>query len=537
VPLLGSSSAGAPQRLFESADFRRPLLVLWAIFVLFHFTELAGFSLSIDEESALFRSDPAVWMEQGRWLAYLIERFVLPPPVLPFFPLFVFGGFASLGYIAIAKCHGRDLADWRVLLLFVLFAAFPTQFFLLDFSFVTPSFGLALLLVCIGVALFDRAMDAMDAIDAVAGGRRRDLAGLFALQALLGAAALGVYESLILLMAAGCCGVFLLRALRGPGLAPRRVLALHAWLLGVLLASVALSALISHGLQGLLDTRATYSDRFVRLDRLAAAPGRVIGNTLREYWLVYGGRRAIYGYHYVTFPAVLALGAIALAAEAWRRSRSAAALVLLYLAGMTLIPFAIHPIAKGWMPYRTLVSVAYVVWFCAAAAALSPVTWIRRLGVALVIVVALQSLHTFATFQAQKRLVLDHDRRLASEIYQRIVAAVPDFDRRRTYPVEFYGAHAFDSPYKEVFRSTWSVSFFAWDRGNPERIVRFMNIAGYANLAAIDMATRKSLLPALREMPIWPAAGSVRVVDGIVLVRLGQEPGYIHMRAKNLPAP
>ena len=105
MPLLGSSSDGAPKRVFEPADFRRPFLTLWAIFALFYFSELAGFSLSIDEERALFRTDPAIWMEQGRWLAYLIERFVLPPPVLPFFPLFVFGGLISLGYIVVAKCH------------------------------------------------------------------------------------------------------------------------------------------------------------------------------------------------------------------------------------------------------------------------------------------------------------------------------------------------------------------------------------------------------------------------------------------------
>src|SRR5262245_5522091 len=104
----GSSSADAPKRLFEPADFRRPFLILWAIFVLFYFSELAGFSLSNDEEKALFRADPAVWLAQDRWLAYLIERFILPPPVLPFFPLFVFGGLVSLGYIVVAKCHGRD---------------------------------------------------------------------------------------------------------------------------------------------------------------------------------------------------------------------------------------------------------------------------------------------------------------------------------------------------------------------------------------------------------------------------------------------
>jgi hypothetical protein len=45
--------------------------------------------------------------------------------VLPYFPLFVFGALAGLGYIAVAKSHSRDLKDWRVLL-FVLFSGFPT---------------------------------------------------------------------------------------------------------------------------------------------------------------------------------------------------------------------------------------------------------------------------------------------------------------------------------------------------------------------------------------------------------------------------
>ena len=77
---------------------------------------------------------------------------------------------------------------------------------------------------------------------------------------------------------------------------------------------------------------------------------------------------------------------------------------------------------------------------------------------------------------------------------------------------------------------------------DPETTPNTRNLAAgdasdYPNLATVDMATRKSLLPTVREMPIWPAAGSVRVADGIVLVRLGQKPGYIHMRAKNLAAP
>ena len=39
-----------------------------------------------------------------------------------------------------------------------------------------------------------------------------------------------------------------------------------------------------------------------------------------------------------------------------------------------------------------------------------------------------------------------------------------------------------------------------------------------------------SLLPAFEKMPIWPAAGSVQVVDGVILVRLGKRPGTPHMQ-------
>jgi hypothetical protein len=531
VTLLGSSSAGTPKRLFVPADFQRPFLILWAIFVLFYFSELAGFSLSIDEEKALLRIDPDVWAAQDRWLAYLIERFVLPPPVLPFFPLFVFGALASLGYIAIAKCHDRDLADWRVLLLFVLFSAFPALFFLLDFSFVTPSFGVALLLACISLFLFGRVVDAM----AEPGARRRTLTGLFAVQALLGAGAIGVYQSLILLVAVGCCGIFLLRTLRGPALPLRRILILHAYLLGMLVASVALSYLIAYGLQWLVGNHPTYSGQFVRPDRFIESPWAVIQKILREYWTIYGGKRAVYGFRYVTFPALLVLGMVALAAQAWRRGRSAVVLVVLYMVGMTLIPFAIHVLSGGRLPYRTLVAVPYVFWFFAAAAALSSIAWIRRVGIALVIIVSIQCLYTFSSFQAQKRLVFDHDRELASQIYQRIVAEVPDFDRKRTYQVDFYGEHEFRSAYREVGGSTWSASFFEWDGGNPNRIVEFMTILGYSNLAGIDRATRTSLLPAAEKMPIWPAAGAVQMVDRIIVVRLGARPGIVHVQAAEEP--
>jgi len=522
----GSNSVDALKQLFDPRSFQRSFLALWVIFSIFYFSELANFSLSIDEEGAVFRSDAAAWAAQGRWLDYLIERFVLPPPVLPFFPLFLFGALVSLGYVIVARVHRYRLEEWPVLLVFILFSAFPVLYFVLDFSAATVSIGTGILLSCLCLALFDRALEAFAAPE----DRRNGKIGLFALQALLGAAAIGVYQSLILLVAVGCCGLFLLRYLRGPAMSPRQILLVHGYLAGNLLAGLILSLLISRGFQWLLGVQPSYLSGFVRPDRLLDAPLRVIRGLLKEYWAIYGGKRAVYGFRYVTFPALLLLGMFALAARARERGVKAILAIILYMLGITAIPFAINPVAGGTLPYRTLIAVPYVFWFFAAGAVLSHIPTVRRIAIALVILVSIQCLLTFSTFQAQKRLVLDHDRLLASELYQRIVGEIPDFDRSNTYRIDFYGAHEFHAIYRETDGSTWSASFFEWDGGNPRRIVDFMKIIGYSNFVQVDPMTREALLPIMEEMPIWPAAGSVRVVDGSILVRLGQKPGIRHKR-------
>jgi hypothetical protein len=515
-----------PRPLFDPRDFRRAFPILLAMFSIFYFSELANFSLSIDEEKAILREDAAVWIAQERWLCYLIERFILPPPVVPFFPLFLFGALASLGYIVLARAHQYRLEEWPVLLVFVLFSAFPILYFVLDFSFVAVSFGIGILLSCLCLFLFDRAMERI----AAPADRRGGWTGPFAIQVLAGAAAVGVYQSLILLIAVGCCGIFLLRYLRGPEMSLRQILLVHAYLACGVAGSVILSFLISRGFQWLVGVQPTYIARFVQPDQLLDSPLAVLRRLIKEYWAIYGGKRAVYGFRYVTFPALILLGMFALAARA-RRDAGSILFVILYMLGMTLIPFAINPVSGGDLPYRTLVAVPYVFWFFAAGAVAIHVAFVRRIAIALVIVVAIQCLFTFSTFQAEKRLVLDHDKLLASELYQRIVGQIPDFDRSKTYTIDFYGAHEFQSVYKEIDGSTLSGSFFEWDDGNPGRMVDFMRILGYANFVRLDRVRQQALLPVMQAMPIWPAEGSVKLADGIILVRLGEKPGVFHKKA------
>ena len=99
----------------------------------------------------------------------------------------------------------------------------------------------------------------------------------------------------------------------------RTILLVHAYLLAALVAGVVLSYLINYGLQWMIGHEQGISSRFVSPDRIIDSPWAVIQKILQQYWTVYGGKRTIYGYRYVTFPVLLVLGMIALAARTRHR--------------------------------------------------------------------------------------------------------------------------------------------------------------------------------------------------------------------------
>ena len=90
--------------------------------------------------------------------------------------------------------------------------------------------------------------------------------------------------------------------------------------------------------------------------------------------------------------------------------------------------------------------------------------------------------------------------------------------------VDFYGYKPFAAPFKRAWSATGGSSFFEWDGGNPERMIDYMRLIGFTNLV-LPTAAERPHLPLFQTMPVWPAEGSVRLANGIILVKLGLEPG------------
>lgn len=498
--------------------------ILFSLFFVFYFFQLASFWPSIDEEQAAFGTAGG-WIQEGRWGTFLFLRFILPRPIVPFLPLALFGVCMSLGYLLLLRAHDVKEPALAHYAAFPLFVAFPTWFFLANFSDLIAPAGFAMLLCCGAMLCFRHIAD--ECSGGMRGVAARRLLGLAALQTLMGAMATGTYQSFLFALASLGLGLVITMAWKR-GWSPGVILRTTG-LLGILLASTLLTYLaIMWIFLELLGQRLSYVTGLLHVPELWADPLRILGRTALQAFKVYMGHDLVYGLPAWSFGLILIAGFISVA-TAKTPSRWSRRLLLAVALGALAAPFALHPLSAGYLAYRSMVGVPSVMWMLAMAGLSSQrrtvvrITWVA-LGFAW-----FQMLSVFSVLQATDSLVGAHDRLLASAIYQRILDEEPPRTAEGKFKVDFYGAKPFETDYPRVPSETFGFSFFEWDGGNPYRIGRFMNLIGFDDIAVVsDDAERHRLIPAFKGMPVWPARGSVRIVGDATLVRLGEEPGHYH---------
>ncbi|RVB27062.1 hypothetical protein EN918_25495, partial [Mesorhizobium sp. M7A.F.Ca.CA.004.05.1.1] len=133
-----------PQIMLTRPSTIRPAINLFAIFAAMYFSELASFPLSVDEEVTAFRTDASVWIIQGRWGAYLIERFLIPHPVMPFLAPAVFGAGCVAAYLLVMDVINKQELSIAEYACFAIFCAFPTWFFIVEFYSNIAAIGVGL---------------------------------------------------------------------------------------------------------------------------------------------------------------------------------------------------------------------------------------------------------------------------------------------------------------------------------------------------------------------------------------------------------
>lgn len=465
--------------------------------------EIFNFTLSVDEEVHTFVGDSAAaWIGQGRWGMALLTVLLPPLSTTPFLStvLFCAGLAVAAALVAPVVVRGRAEGAFFVVLL----VASPVWPHLVQFS--TIAFGIGVGLAAVGIA----------AQGVTAPGRWPLLWSVLAL-----AFATAIYQTLPL---AFVVVVLLAVAAGGPAgpvdePAPRSPWAtlfrgaLCALAALLLYNAVRLAVQRAFASSGYIDVFLNWRDFLVSFDAASIRTGRFVREVL-------DGSHAMYAGEGLAFQLVSAGGLLGfLFGLLGRRERRAPARWLAVAALCCAVAVSMMPavIAAGYAPARTLVPFPFAFAVVGACSLRLPGPSWPKWGVlglvaltATWIVVAL----FYSDATARKR-----DELIAATLAHRIGAAAP----LSTEPVPFvlvgYLRHAEDRALRRI--EAFGVSFFEHDFGNPWRVEYYLRLLGVRNLVPQSVAAALPILPEIELMPSWPAPGSVALVNGLVVVKLG----------------
>ncbi|WP_161437922.1 MULTISPECIES: glucosyltransferase domain-containing protein [Pseudomonas] len=495
---------------------KKEFFILFLVATVLNSYFITNLSLSIDDEMGALRTDPEIWISQGRWAVYLIERFLLPLPAIPFIPYLILDVALALSYMLLVRAHGA-MPSWKSYIAFPVFCSFPTWWLIGEFSSNVPAVALGLFLTATSAYLSAPSLN----LETSKKSKFKTLAICLML-----ATAISCYQSLILFYLSVGLGVLLIGAISTTN-------NMTYWILrgGLRYLFLGIGGMISYFLlnkifQDISGSYSAYLSGFVKLDQFIDHPLAASLQIFDEAKSLYFGSAYYFGTSIGLAPYILLGSTLTVLITAYRKNKILSALV--WALALTT-PFLLHFLAgAGGMPMRTMISLAYVAWLMVfilltATRAFSPIIFAP---IALIYII--QLLDVNSQYIASATLTQKHDELLAADIYRRVGEIDKSFDRTKPVKIDFYGHKKFETVYAKAWSSTTQASFFDWDNGNILRILTYMKILGYPNLYAVDKDAARALTPVFMTMPVWPALGSVIKVDDTYLVRLSKDADPTH---------
>jgi hypothetical protein len=473
--------------------------------------EIFNFTLSIDEEivnSPYIQRAPLQAVKEGRATMALLAAVF---PVLGSVPVLSTALFCTcLGvsaYVLTRVLFRQPSAQWAFAGFFVSFPLWPH---IVEFS--TISWGIG-----IGVALMSLAF-----VFTLADLRWSAIRGVVVVSL-----ATGIYQNLYALFLIFVIILYLSVSLR---LAPDSVTESYQRN-----SCLRRSGLIAAGglvgyivLQRLVLTvfsvQLAYVQRHVRLGEFIRAPKQAISTTLRSSWNLLTGTDPLYlGYG----RALMLLPLIGLLMVVVRLLRPGPLKPLQRLLGfgglVAVLMIGLGPlvIGAGDVTARALFAWVPVAAFLAGVS-LSNARFERPLLAVLIAVLFISSWVTLSLFYTD-HLARQRDQLLAARIMSRVDRILETQPRDGPIPFVVVGPVRPKEPPYYGFQKlqVFGNSFFEHDGGNAYRVSAYLKILGVENMVPRRLADIASYRPVIDAMPVWPAAGSVAMVNGVLVIKLG----------------
>lgn len=473
-------------------------------------------SLSIDDEMGALRTDPEVWVSQGRWAVYLIEKFLIQLPAIPFLPYLILDIALTLSYMMIIRAHGAT-PSWKSYLTFPIFCSYPTWWLISEFSSNVPAVALGLLL-----SVFSACLSA-GSINGLIPSRSKFKHLLICLML---ATAIASYQSLILLYLSIGLGMMLIGLIRADDKQTFHLIKNGVRFLAYAVGAMLTYFVINKVFQNVTGAYSTYLNNFINIAGILQNPIFATKEIIIEAGRIYSGSEARFGATIGLAPVIVITATLALLKFTPIQNK----LYALFIWTLVLAtPFLLHFLAgAGGVPMRTMIPLAYVTWLMAFLLLTTTGVAAATVFMPIIAVYLVQLLNVNSQYIASATLAQKHDELLAADIYRRIGEIDRDFDSTKPVNVDFFGHKRFETIYAKAWTSTMQASFFDWDNGNILRMLNYMKVLGYPNLHAVDENLRKNLTPTFMDMPVWPAQGAVQKHGDIYLIRLSKDADPAH---------
>jgi len=496
-------------------------------------------TLGIDDEQSLFAaSDGGIpWFSQGRFLIGLIQLLV-PQPVTPLSPYLLLASSYVASYMLIISIHGLH-HNWKSGLSYLIFILFPTNWLSQEFVINVPGFALGLFFVSLAASITHQ--QTKDPL------RTRSGLNISPLAITLLVLAIGGFQSLITLYLAIGAGSLLFELSRDPaafqqlGRLKGVLLKLGSWITTSILA-VAAHSLIFKLYLSLSHAQVHQIDRYFRSPyfMMRTQPGQYISGNIDQFFRTYLTPGIFYGHSLWAFtglvaalPLLLLLIRLLNTIQPNQQNKSLAnldprrnATMLILAVFMLGMPLGLNIVSQPYrIPMRALMALPYVAWLASmiwleATPAIKPHLF-RRTATLLSGILVAQCLISTSSYYASRAYNFRSDQLVAATIMAKISQAQTP-DRKSVSRFLSQGYLVRSNPYKTAMYSTAGSSFFNWDNGDNDRMVKWLKAMGVNNLEAVPEKEAKRFETDFSKMQAWPSPHSIIVKNDTILVKFNE---------------
>lgn len=496
--------------MLNSAKYRESYqLYLFSIIIGFvaYGYSLFNFTLNIDGET---QNNFHQTLTLGRWGHTLLREYILPEPFIPYFTNLISILFIALTSVALARVI--TLKGWSAILFCALFITFPQLSYQFEFMNQADTFSIGYFLSAICVLLFFFSME-KDGLEKVF---------LVLLSVATYTLSISIYQSLITVPVV----LFLSRLLVESYSANKSNLyfikTTCAFIL-VCVSSIAIYALATNAVRDYFGINSTsYILNYVNSGRSANEYLLSLFSKIIE--AASGNSNFGFGsYAVASFFASLTI-IKCLAARAGHYIFR-----IIFVITILFIPFIFLTVNIHGMPGRIFVATAL-------SFAVIIVNEMRFLGNKLLATLFLTLLCLMNIALITKLFYSDHavreaDVLMANRIRTLMLVKFPSYIEEDV-PVYFHGGYNNAAKHHIDGSDVFGRSFFFWDGGNNNRITSFFR---YYDIAYFKQAKQNDILKVvdnIAPLPKWPNPGSVQMIDGVMVVKLNDDIGWLPFSIK-----